>query len=399
MRILFVNTFYPPRFVGGAEVSLRILAETLAGSGHEPTVLALGDGRGRRTSVRGGVEVEEVDIRQLYGIDDAPGQPRPKKLLWHAIDAFNPLMGATLRRVVDRVRPDLVHTHNVTGFSTAIWREVRRAGLPLVHTLHDHHLLCGPSTMFRRGAPCRGGCLDCRVHAWPRRRLSSAVDAVVGVGRGVLERHLSDRFFSRAAIRRVIPNAVVLPLAAPPPAGAGALRLGFMGRLHPGKGLEALVGALAGWRPDRWTMRVAGDGEPDHVRRLRDRCRGLPVRFDGPVPPDEFFPAIDVLVVPSLWIEASPRVVVEAHAFGRPVLASARGGLPDLVEDGRTGLLFDPADPGSIRAAVGRFLDDPSLAGKMGAAARRSVDGFAPASVAALHVDLYRELGAPGPCA
>jgi len=83
------------------------------------------------------------------------------------------------------------------------------------------------------------------------------------------------------------------------------------------------------------------------------------------VRPEDFLPEIDVLVVPSVWDEPLPTVVVEAFTHGVPVIGSRRGGIPELIEDGRTGLLFDPAQPGSLEAALGRFIDDPRLAYRM----------------------------------
>ena len=65
--------------------------------------------------------------------------------MWHLLDLYNPWMGRVVGRILDAERPDLVHTHNIVGFSGAVWQAAKRRGLPLVHTIHDYSLLCANS--------------------------------------------------------------------------------------------------------------------------------------------------------------------------------------------------------------------------------------------------------------
>jgi glycosyltransferase involved in cell wall biosynthesis len=98
------------------------------------------------------------------------------------------------------------------------------------------------------------------------------------------------------------------------------------------------------------------------------------------------------LVLPSLE-ENCPMAVLEAMAAGVPVLAAQVGGLPDLIKDGATGLLFDPNNPVQIRAGVQMILSEPRLAGELARRARQEVDlRFTPEVVARRHLEIYREL-------
>jgi glycosyltransferase involved in cell wall biosynthesis len=76
---------------------------------------------------------------------------------------------------------------------------------------------------------------------------------------------------------------------------------------------------------------------------------------------DDVYSQIDVLVVPSLWSENSPLVIHEAYQAGVPVVGARIGGIPDLVEDGRTGFLYDPRSPIELVAALRRLVEDRSL--------------------------------------
>lgn len=201
--------------------------------------------------------------------------------------------------------------------------------------------------------------------------------------------------------------AVVIPLGVdverfaptdrPPP--QGRLRVGFVGRLIPHKGVDVLLRAVA--RDERLTLEVVGAGpEAAHLGEL---ATGLGVAgrvvFRGHVSeaatPD-LYRHFDALAVPSVptvgWVEQFGRVVVEAQASGVPVVASRSGALPEVV--GAAGILVEPGDPGELAHALCRLLDEPGTWAKVRA------DGLAAAArcgwdrVAADHLALYRSVAA-----
>jgi glycosyltransferase involved in cell wall biosynthesis len=154
------------------------------------------------------------------------------------------------------------------------------------------------------------------------------------------------------------------PVDHPPP--SRGLRVGFVGRLIPHKGVDVLIEAVAG--DDRLTAEIFGAGpESDRLAARADRL-GLADRitFHGHVDEEDIpgvYRRIDALAVPSVpmpgWVEQFGRVVVESQASGIPVVASASGALPDVV--GEDGLLVPPGDPRALRNALGRLLDEPGL--------------------------------------
>src|SRR5262249_44648352 len=121
---------------------------------------------------------------------------------------------------------------------------------------------------------------------------------------------------------------------------------------------------------------------PRYVADLQRSAEGLPVRFMGRFEERDVssvYQQFDVLVVPSLWLENSPLVIHEAFMAGVPVVGARIGGIADLIEDGRTGLLYDPAETGALAAALRslletpRRLDDLSVASRRGRACERSL--------------------------
>jgi colanic acid/amylovoran biosynthesis glycosyltransferase len=157
---------------------------------------------------------------------------------------------------------------------------------------------------------------------------------------------------------RTIPNGVALPASAGDE--AEPVEVLFVGRLSPEKGIEELVAAT-----ERMNLVVAGDGP---LRHLVPDALGF-------VPHDELGDLYDraaVVVCPS-YREGLPLCVLEAMAHGKPVVASAVGGIPELVEDGVTGFLVEPGDVAGLRAAIERLLADPMLRRRLGLAARARV--------------------------
>jgi glycosyltransferase involved in cell wall biosynthesis len=182
--------------------------------------------------------------------------------------------------------------------------------------------------------------------------------------------------FGLPAERMVVADYGFEPLPAVPrtPRQGGVLRVGFVGTLAWHKGAHVLLEAVRGLPLARLDVRLAGDVHvfPDYVADLRRLAEGLPVTFTGRFERADaarIYATLDVLVVPSLWPENSPLVIHEAFMAGVPVLGARVGGIPDLVTDNVSGLLFDPERPATLSAALARLLDEPALLDRLAAAA------------------------------
>jgi glycosyltransferase involved in cell wall biosynthesis len=269
-----------------------------------------------------------------------------------------------IRGVIAGERPALVHTHL---FTADAWGRAAAllAGVPAVCTAHS-------SDPWRR---------------WHQRLadgiLSRLTDRVVAVSDDVARSRRSRERVPSAKLT-TIPNGID-PARFDPRTDVGptraALRLpdgipviGILGRLHPAKGhpvlFEAVRRLLAHGR--RVAVLVVGEGELREELEALARRLGLDgsVRFLGrraDIP--AILNLLDVVVMPSRW-EGLPIALLEAMAAGRPVVAAAVGGIPEVIVDGETGVLVPPGDPERLCAAVARLLDGPGEARRLGEAAR-----------------------------
>lgn len=326
MRVLLVNAHGADQSVGGAERYVARLGEGLRGRGVEVSLLA---------AFPAADHGPFTEIRVLHGSDWRTSQAR--RLANRAGD-LDARVTSTLTRAVAAARPDLVHTNNLAGITTAVWGACARAGIPVVHTLHDYALLCARATLVTRaGERCRPRALGCGLRARRLRRWAYGVGSLIGVSRHVLAAHAG--FFPADTAVRVILHPRPAPAtgdAPAPPAGERLRTLGYIGALDVVKGVGVLLDAAPALARLDVRVRLAGAGrlrpevERAHAADLLD--------FDGVVggaAKQRFLERCDAGVVPSVWDEpgAPPYVALEWLGAGRPVLASRRGGLGEAAQE------------------------------------------------------------------
>lgn len=393
LRVLLVNTLFPPIVKGGAEVSTAKLAAALAARGHDAHVLTIAP-EPQETRVENGVTVHRLAPALVrYPYTERP-RGRLSKLALHALDNDNPAMFARTREVIRQVRPDIVHTNVLQLISGAVWRAARAEGVPVLHNLRDYWLLCTRSGFFRDGRACDRKCTDCRLFTALRRKRSELVDGVVAVGQTVLDIHRQAGLFSGAKVAEAILSATdpVEPTPRRPVGEGTTLRLGYIGRIKEAKGVRTLLEAMR-LVPAAANVElvVAGSGTRDDMAGLRDLADAR-TKFLGWCDPAELYGRVDAVVVPSLYPEPLPRAVLEAYRYGLPVLAAASGGTPEVVEHGRSGWLYPPGDAGRLAALIAGLRGPDGL----GAASPESIAGFVarsePAFVVREYERVYRRL-------
>ena len=153
------------------------------------------------------------------------------------------------------------------------------------------------------------------------------------------------------------------------------LRIGYVGTLVWHKGVHVLLDAVRGLPSASFEVKIFGSPHvfPDYSASLRAQAAGMPVRFMGAFDRHQaadIYAQIDVLVVPSLWLENSPLVIHEAFMAGIPVVGARMGGITDLVDDGRTGLLYDSASTVELEAALHRLIEHPEQLRELAAGVR-----------------------------
>jgi len=391
-RLLIVNSTFYPQVVGGAEMSTWLLARELSARGHHVDALAttgyLDEGprdalAARRLDGISGEILEAASAGRQHLLA-RPGAPAPG--LWtRGRHHFQQVHDGRWQRLalaaIDRVPPAVIHTNTIVGMTGAVWDAALLRGVPVVHTLRDYHLLCPRTTLQRSsGAQCAGGPLPCQVLRHLKRRHTDGVSLVTAPSRFVLDRHAAFGFF-RDIPREVVPNACEgdPPAYREPP--AGAQRGLFLGQLDHHKGVGVLLAALErvlADPPPGFGFDLAGHGPLQ--ADVEAFCARFPadVRFHGMVQGEakrDLLNGCAFVVVPSVWHDNFPRTLLDAYMHGRPVIGARRGGIPEVVRDGETGAIIEPAVD-EVAAALRRYARDPQLCRDQGRAARAAAADY-----------------------
>lgn len=374
MRVLIVHNAYRQR--GGEEAVVEAEAALLATRG--------------------------VEVRQLRrdnrDLDALPASTVAVQTLWSR------RTGRELDAAVRAFAPDVVHVHNTFPLiSPSVYWAAARAGVPVVQSLHNFRWLCAQGSLVRGEELCvdcvghlpwRGVVRRCYRGSMPHSALlvtMLAAHRALGSFDAPIARYLAPSAFCAAVLARggvpadrivVRPNLVDIA-AAPERRRAGAL---YVGRVTVDKGAALLAGLLA---RSPLSLTVVGDG-PEAGRLAAQPA----ARLLGHVAPAQVIDAMRrhaYLLVPSLAQETFGRVVIEAFACGLPVLASRRGALPELIDEGRTGLLFDPNDRDELLAKVAWAEAHPEELRAMGRRARAVYEArFTPDESFRLLMDTYQ---------
>jgi glycosyltransferase involved in cell wall biosynthesis len=361
MRVMLINLGYPPNVIGGAELLVQSLAQGLVRAGIRTSVVSLSEGKMDWHYNDNGVRAYFIKAHPMGIALLNPKRTLSQRVFWHALGELNIWVARKLDAILDHEQPNIVNTHSILGLSVNAWHAVHARGIPVVHTLQDYQLLCPRGSMFRQGHPCTHQCRSCFLLTLRRRWASTVPSAVVGISKFILNLHSAHGYFP-SAMQSVIPNSYRPPAVTEQASGAvtGPLRIGFIGRLHPTKGIELLLDSLKRLPRDRYIAKIAGSGSAAYEARLREMACGLSVDFLGWVRHDVFYDQIDVLVVPSVYNEPQGLVVVEAASFGVPTIYSDRGGLGEMGADFAGFLPFNPANPDSLSDLLLRLVETPS---------------------------------------
>jgi glycosyltransferase involved in cell wall biosynthesis len=175
---------------------------------------------------------------------------------------------------------------------------------------------------------------------------SPQVDTLVGVSQFISDKLRAQGYFEGVRSVRSIPNVRNISgeeIPTEPRCDDGTLVLGYIGRLSPAKGIEFLLDVLTSSHVLGWKLLIAGSGDTRYEEFLRGKFRDSRIEFLGAVEPKQFFPQIDITVIPSLWEDTLPSVAFESLLYGRPILGSRIGGIPEMVNS-RNGRVFSPGD-------------------------------------------------------
>ncbi len=286
------------------------------------------------------------------------------KPLWYLQDHFDPRNRRLMAIALEGFRPDCVYIHTPAGIGYNSLREIGRRNIPAIYFLHDLSLACLWGGMFKDGKICATRCTKCRVASHIRFAAATSIPALAFCSPSCanLEKAASvlplEKFKTAAIL-----NANTYPAATLPRTSSNHVRFLYVGRMHATKGVGMLLEVLEKLATSyRFTIDLLGEGADAAVWRARFGQHAW-CRFRGHVPQTEvsnYMAQSDMLCTPSIWTEPLGDVVIHALVLGLPVLGSAIGGIPELIEHGKNGQLIPPNDSAAWEEAIRSVLENPA---------------------------------------
>lgn len=383
MRVLIVHNVYQQ--AGGEDAAVENERDLLRAGGHN-------------------VELATVSNRSIDGYGG--------KLQTALHAAYSPFGLEWMRKQIDEFRPDIVQSHNIFPLLTpSIYDACAEAGVPVVQTLHNFRVTCAAATLLRDGAVCEK-CVSATPYWGALHRcyrgspLGSLITAHMidfhrrrGTWRDKVSMFFALTDFAREkfiAAGLPAPRITVKPNYTPPtsapasPNRHGAL---FVGRLSAEKGLEPLLRA---WNGIDYPLTIVGDGP---LRQKLSAPAAHNIVFRGKLGPDEVAAEMAraaFLIVPSIWYEMLPMVIIEAFAAGLPVLGSRIGGLSETIIEDVNGRLFAAGDADDMARVVRDTIGGRAGLERMGQAARRTYEArYSAKAVLRLQIAAYESLLLP----
>lgn len=370
LTVFFINDYCDIQ--GGAEEILHTEAKLLESAGHNVTTVGFRRPDGNREQVTDHVLTESTNrVRRIA-----------EKIV------VQPGIYRGLRRLLASTGPDVIHIHKNVNYPTTVLLACR--GYPVVKTHHDFTNVCpsGWAVYQDTHEVCPGGpgpkCVrhNCKSGTEMMAYHGPRHATRLPLQRTVIDRHIAPSRVLTEYLKRfdlpaqTVPNPRSQKFDLDPSFGAGEDYFAYVGTHAEKKGVQNLVRA-AEWAAEERNRtvrhRIAGDGLLTDRLATQIKEAGLDdqISLEGFLSETELCSLIKnarAVIVPSLWMENFPTVISEVFSLGRPVIGSDRGGIPEMLDFGRRGIVYSATNAEELGDAMLELLDDPERATELGRA-------------------------------
>ena len=386
MKILQVLHQFLPDHLGGIEIYVRNLSSELVRSRENVWVF----------SAPGHILWDPIETESVFdGLKTIQiiNKAGYKKGFFAFFKTFkNDSALRSFDRVLTEFKPDIIHFHHTVYLSGEMVFLAKRRGIPIVLTLHDFWFLCHKLHLLNwRGDQCNGPQIGARcalclgsenqgIQRWIKSFLY-LIPLLYRTRYQIRALKSADRIVIPAMFLKMIlapycpkhlDKVIHIPYGIPhtqssfvPAKRSDNIRFGYLGSIKRHKGVHLLIDAFNSLDQHKSTLHIHGNNTSNKssYQELINKCSNERVFFNGPYDNQrvgDILKDIDVLVVPSIWRETGPMVILEAFASKKPVIAPMLGGMGELIRDGENGFLFEHGNVSSLKRTLRFVLENPS---------------------------------------
>ena len=387
MRILQIHKYFSRQRGGGSVSAFFETKKLLEKRGHQVIVFSMQD-ESNEASEYSRYFVSHFDINQTKNF--------PEKVRLALRSIHNREAQKKLEQLIQDTQPEVAHIHNIYHYLTpAIFFTLKKHNIPIVFKLSDYKIICPNYKLFTEGKiceRCRGGkyynavrhkclknsyavsavaMLEAYYHRW--KKSYDLIDRFLAPSNFMIEKVSSFGFpREKMTLLRNVLNFFNFQ-----PSFAKENYFAYVGRISEEKGLNTLLEAVAILQKENnlfnHKLLIVGQGpEEENLKKLARQLKiEKLVKIKGFLPKNspewvKLFQKARFTVLPSIWYDNSPVAISESMAFGTPVIVSHLGGTPEMIEDGKSGLVFQAGQAEDLAEKIKTMLSDLSATGKMG---------------------------------
>ncbi|WP_283676434.1 glycosyltransferase family 4 protein [Clostridium perfringens] len=360
MRILLINTYYYPEIIGGAEISVKKLAEGLVLKGHDVFVIANGKNK-----------IEEINKVKIYRLPFVKfNNIKVVGNIYRKISSINNIFfKSSLKNLVKEIKPDVIHVNNLYYISPIIWSIGKQINIPIIQTIRDYYLTCPKSTLLCDGEKCNTKMSICKLYNYLNKIKFKDVDIITAPSNFTLNLFKNENLIDEKksiciynSIDILKEDEKIISIRKERKNNLN-FKLVYLGALVKHKGIRELIDVFNDIKVNNIELHIAGDGEEkDFVEKhsLSDKR----IKYHGKLNEKEVQKLLqnsDILIAPSIWYEPFGRVIIDAYKFGLPVIASNLGGLSEIVRNEETGLLINVKNKNEFIEAIYKMLNKEKI--------------------------------------
>lgn len=393
MKICLISNLYPPCILGGAEIVVQKVAAELLKDGNEVFVITTSPDKEYKEEIDG-VKVFRVNPLNLYPMYSHQEKSGLMKPLWHLMDIWNLSSYSTIKKILKEEKPDIVHVHNFKGLSLSVFSAPKDLKIPVVFTAHDCSLICPRANLLKGdNSACKEPKRICTFYAKLNEKiLNNNIDWFIAPSNFIIDTLKSSNFFKNVETTKIPLGVNITGLNGEKT--YDIIDISYMGNLNRSKGVHILINAFKHINDENIRLNLFGKGSDEEwYRELAANDKRI--KFHGFISGEKLINAYkhaNITVLPSICYDNSPMMIYESLMNGTPVIGSKIGGVPELVMEGKNGLLFNPGDEIELAKKIQYLLDNPERLKEMENGAFESVRKFSMENHMAELKKIYKSL-------
>lgn len=368
MKICQIIYTYPPYATGGADMYAKKISEELSKDGHDVVVITTRPYDGLSSLKSSSEIVDGIKVYRFYPLNiyswiNSANKSILEKVVWNTLDFWNLGTYFSIKNILKKEKPDVVHIHTPIWISLSAFDAIKSLKIPFVFTVHDYLLLCRRTLLLHAdGSICNEPKTVCKWYQKLSRKLAgNKPNKVIAPSQFIIDMLKTQGFFPETEFIKLSLGTELN--SNKPVKNYETIDILFAGTLINHKGVDVLIQAFKNLDHPNIRLHILGKGNDENLLKSMAKQDNR-IIFHGFKQGKELnncYQQANITVVPSVCFDNSPLVIYESFMNGTPVIGSKIGGIPELINEGINGFLFNPGDPDDLKQIIEKLIESKDL--------------------------------------